>query len=217
MKVPTSPLLLLLLSSLPTIHSLTTGASANVGDYVAATSRESLLDADLGSPPSPVKSPKSDPGTKFAPFDGHDGMPHVGPNIRPLSSETDVKKKSDSAKVAAAVEKSQAEDSVMNDPNRKAPKKGTTGTEGGVSEKDRNRKELEAITGEKLSNKPEAPKEAPPALKPASEKALDSNKKTPTKDKSASKEPLKSEFGDKKGAPGIKVRKRDRQVWRYWY
>lgn len=55
-----------------------------------------------------------------------------------------------------------ANDGVMDDPNRQAPKEGTTGTEGGVSEKERDRKALEGQTGERAEKKPDPPKEAPP-------------------------------------------------------
>ena len=50
----------------------------------------------------------------------------------------------------------------MNDPSRELPRQGTTGTEGGVSEKDKARKAQEGQTGEKLEKKPDSPKEAPP-------------------------------------------------------
>jgi hypothetical protein len=50
----------------------------------------------------------------------------------------------------------------MDDKNRPGPKKGTTGTEGGVSEKDKDRALREKQTGEKVENKPPTPKEAPP-------------------------------------------------------
>ncbi|TEY38579.1 hypothetical protein BOTCAL_0486g00020 [Botryotinia calthae] len=56
----------------------------------------------------------------------------------------------------------QSNDGVMNDPGREAPKHGTTGTEGGVSAKDKTRKGQESQTGEKAEKKPASPKEAPP-------------------------------------------------------
>jgi hypothetical protein len=52
-------------------------------------------------------------------------------------------------------------DGVMDDRNRPAPK-GNTGTEGGVSAKDEERKKQEGKTGEKLEQVPQPPKEAPP-------------------------------------------------------
>jgi hypothetical protein len=56
----------------------------------------------------------------------------------------------------------QSNDGVMDDRLRAAPEKGKTGTEGGVSEKDRTRKAHEGRTGERPETRPEAPKEAPP-------------------------------------------------------
>lgn len=53
-------------------------------------------------------------------------------------------------------------DGVMDDPHRQVPKQGTTGTEGGVSEKDKVRKEKEVKTGEKVEKTPDSPKLAPP-------------------------------------------------------
>lgn len=53
-------------------------------------------------------------------------------------------------------------DGIMNDETRPKPKEGTTGAEGGVSEKDKARKAKEGMTGEKVENTPTAPKEAPP-------------------------------------------------------
>ena len=61
-------------------------------------------------------------------------------------------------------------DGVMNDPERQLPKDGTTGTEGGVSQKDKDRKAQEGQTGERLEKKPDPPKEAPPL--PHSEQEL---------------------------------------------
>ena len=53
-------------------------------------------------------------------------------------------------------------DGIMNDETRQKPKEGTTGAEGGVSEKKKARKAKEGMTGEKVENTPTAPKEAPP-------------------------------------------------------
>lgn len=56
----------------------------------------------------------------------------------------------------------QKNDGIMNDELREKPKVGTTGAEGGVSEKDKARKAKEGMTGAKVENTPTAPKEAPP-------------------------------------------------------
>ncbi len=63
-------------------------------------------------------------------------------------------------------------DGVMDDKNRPEPKQGTTGTSGGVSEKDKARKAKEGKTGKSVGNKPETPKEAPPLPHSEQEKIL---------------------------------------------
>jgi hypothetical protein len=77
----------------------------------------------------------------------------------------------------------ESNDGVMDDKHRKPPKQGTTGTEGGVSEKDKARKAKEGKTGEKVENVPETPKEKPPM--PHSEEKILGDKETKVgKDKS---------------------------------
>lgn len=108
-----------------------------------------------------------DLGTKDAPVDGLDGKPHKGPFVGdqrkklPIHVEEiltgDIKSAKDvDDDDASDSDKIQPEDGVMNDPNRKRPEEGTTGTEGGVSEKEKDRK-----MGEDKKKRPEAPKEAP--------------------------------------------------------
>jgi Ca2+/H+ antiporter, TMEM165/GDT1 family len=92
--------------------------------------------------------------TKNAPVDGQDGVPHDGPFI-PTDS-TDGAAKDDGSKA------SDASEGVMSDKNRERPLEGSTGLEGGVSEKEKARKEHEDITGEPAVTKPETPKEQPP-------------------------------------------------------
>ncbi len=132
--------------------------------------------------------PKFEIGTKDAPVDGRDGKPHAGPFV---GSEKDPKKPkspSEEAELVVATDEHIADmvtadgskiptvnDGVMDDPNRQVPKQGTTGTEGGVSEKDKARKAQEGQTGEKLEKKPDPPKEAPPL--PHSEQAKIKNEK----------------------------------------
>ncbi|KAI9838736.1 MAG: hypothetical protein M1838_004536 [Thelocarpon superellum] len=133
---------------------------------------------------------KPDVGTKDAPVDGLDGKPHAGPWVESGSgaaTEKDKKKPKDddldepplstgskpapeSVSKPAGKSKStskdpvipEVNDGVMDDPNRETPKKGTTGTEGGVSEKDRDRKAQEGQKGGKPEKKPDPPKEARP-------------------------------------------------------
>ncbi|KAL2042981.1 hypothetical protein N7G274_004039 [Stereocaulon virgatum] len=136
----------------------------------------------LGPPPefpgSPgPKAPTVDGiGTKDAPVDGKDGRPHLGPFVE-TSAERDRKKAKESggeAKVekpkptSVATEASsedgwkmpETNDGVMDDPNRAGPKDGTRGTEGGISEKSKDKKE--GISDTKSEKKPDPPKEAPP-------------------------------------------------------
>jgi hypothetical protein len=139
-------------------------------------------------------------GTKDAPVDGLDGKPHAGPFVDSSSSE-----KAAGAAVAppkqttitkASPKKVDTETGVMNDVNRQAPKKGTTGTEGGVSEKDR-------LAGAGALKRPEAPKEAPEL--PASDSArlglkpADDTKKTVVSDENA------AGVDKPRGAAGIEV------------
>ncbi|KAI9883259.1 MAG: hypothetical protein M1823_004978 [Watsoniomyces obsoletus] len=124
---------------------------------------------------------KVDAGTKVAPVDGKDGKPHAGPWVgvagdrektTTTTSKTEDSKKNDKAvssgghkpapRPLTETEIPKVNDGVMDDPNRETPKKGTTGTEGGVSEKDRDRKAQEGQTGEKTEKKPDPPKEARP-------------------------------------------------------
>lgn len=96
---------------------------------------------------------------KVKPVDGKDGRPHEGPFVDIDSSRKGAEQKSvyiDGKKVP------ESNDGVMDDKNRVAPKEGTTGTSGGVSEKDKQRKAQEGQTGERVEKTPDSPKEAPP-------------------------------------------------------
>lgn len=134
-----------------------------------APRKEPQAEPDPSLPISPAlldgKSSRLDVGTKDAPVDGMDGKPHAGPfvpdPVDPLRSPPESARKvkgSDNLKVPEAI----TADGVMNDPNRLPPKKGTTGTEGGVSEKDRDRLIHEFSTGEKMVQTPDSPKAATP-------------------------------------------------------
>lgn len=92
-------------------------------------------------------------GTKDAPVDGADGKPHAGPFVE-STGDSGTK-----TKVKEEKEKPSPEDGVMNDPHRPPPKQGTTGTEGGVSEKSREREKHEEQTGRRKVQRPESPKE----------------------------------------------------------
>lgn len=123
----------------------------------------------LGASSEPYFSTEDDPsrrreiGTKDAPVDGLDGKPHAGPFVDAKAALRDIQDTADrirppGGKTSDYRDKATAEDGVMNDPNRKAPKQGTTGTEGGVSEKDRDRRIQEFSTGERVAKIPDPPK-----------------------------------------------------------
>lgn len=182
-----SPLLLLLLPA----FSTTFARSIPNGD---ASTKSPALARD--TQPNPVFSesviiPSGKPGpvgTQHAPVDGKDGKPHAGPFIE-TAAERDRKKAKEAGEEEAPLKPvSQplkdalspdgekiplTNDGVMDDPDRVGPKEGTTGTEGGVSERQRVGK-----LGEE--KKPDPPKEVPPL--PHSEE-----QRIPTKEKDAAK------------------------------
>lgn len=107
-------------------------------------------------------------GTKDAPVDGNDGKPHAGPFVDRGSNPDStrdlpaLKDRPDDPLIVDGKRIPESHDGVMDDKNRPGPRKGTTGTEGGVSEKEKDRKLREKQTGEKVENTPPTPKEAPP-------------------------------------------------------
>ncbi|RKF62446.1 GCR1-dependent translation factor 1 [Erysiphe neolycopersici] len=160
------------------------------------------LESGLKSPVDLNSKTKYDIGTKDAPVDGKDGKPHAGPWV---GSEKDTIKATNNAKSTIKPHMRESEapkgnnmnymsdimisqdekipetnDGVMDDPTREPPKHGTTGTEGGVSEKDKARKAQEGQTGERIENMPASPKEAP--LLSLDTKIDPKNEKPKTKD-----------------------------------
>jgi Ca2+/H+ antiporter, TMEM165/GDT1 family len=107
-----------------------------------------------------------------APVDGQNGKPRQGPWVKtPTEGQGTGEAKPTPSSLDRYLKEAAKEgwdtvpetnDGVMDDPNRVVPKKGTTGTEGGVSEKVRDRKAQQGQTGSKSGNVPQAPKEAPP-------------------------------------------------------
>lgn len=174
-----APLSVLLISSL----AATTALASSLDDSYSAKSG-AYQSGSLTSSSSSTK-----PGTKDAPVDGADGRPHEGPfvdveNLR-SSSTNDLKKdlpvlegRPKDPTIVGGIKIPETNDGVMNDPNRAEPKQGTTGTSGGVSEKDQVRKAKEGATGEKVENKPEAPKEQPPLPHSEQEKMSKDDSKT---------------------------------------
>lgn len=180
---PFSPsvLLLLFLSSLSTSAAKSTSPPTKPDAVVkhdgkAASSSSSIL---YDSPTAQARA------LADVPIDGKDGKPHAGPFV-----ETNAERE---RKQAASDENSSPDpndptsehvlpggavipssnDGVMDDKNRQGPKEGTRGTEGGVSEK----------TKDKLSgseNKPDPPKEVPPL--PHSEQQKIPGQKTENED-----------------------------------
>ncbi|KAJ9155236.1 UPF0016-domain-containing protein [Pleurostoma richardsiae] len=159
-----SPLTLLLISSFAATAVLASSSIDN--DLVGAAAQ---------SGDSPSGSAKKFPiGTKDAPVDGKDGRPHEGPfveieNLRKQDADADATKDLPPLKdrpadptVVDGKKIPESNDGVMDDRSRPEPKEGTTGTSGGVSEKDKARKAKEGQTGEKVENTPEGPKEMPP-------------------------------------------------------
>lgn len=183
-----SPWLLLLL---PSIASAISSAGQ---DSISSVLSKRIDPQDSKTAPDPsilVDSNRpSYVGTKDAPVDGKDGKPHAGPFVdsgekggkKSLSPSLYDVDEAASAKaplplknapadptIVDGVKIPQTNDGVMDDPDRAKPKQGTTGTEGGVSEKDKARKAQEGQTGERTEKKPGSPKEAPPL--PESEQA----------------------------------------------
>lgn len=123
-------------------------------------------------------------GTKDAPVDGKDGRPHEGPfveieNLRKNGDNKETKKELPPLKdrpndpsIYDGKKIPESNDGVMFDTNRPQPKEGTTGTSGGVSQKDKDRKAKEGQTGEKVENRPDSPKEAPPLPHSEEEKIM---------------------------------------------
>lgn len=151
-------------------------------------------------------------GTKDAPVDGKDGKPHAGPWVSTDSDQTNADstdadsvvkpgKKDDSELVGSyGTDIPQFNDGVMDDRNREAPKHGTTGTEGGVSEKDKARKAQEGQTGEKVGKTPDSPKEARPL--PLSEETKNVGEKN-LPEGGTTKTKAKDEEGDGETADGL--------------
>jgi hypothetical protein len=156
-----SPLLLLLHIILP----------ADAATTINAPSPNSSLlkrEAALANAPIEAVPVKANPvGTKDAPVDGKDGLPHQGPFVE-TGAERDRKKtkeNDDKDRLTGSLQDSdidyvvqpgtpQSNDGVMDDPNRLGPKEGTRGTEGGVSEKSKDGKFADKV--------PDPPKKEPP-------------------------------------------------------
>lgn len=220
-----SPLLLLLIPSLAATAALASSSNYDKADTkaaaagaAAAAAAASVPAAAAGAAAAVVESSpakvKYEVGTKDAPVDGKDGRPHSGPfvEVENLRKDKDGKEKpplKDKPKDVHIIDGKiipESNDGVMDDKNRPEPKEGTTGTSGGVSEKDKARKQQESNTGEKAQNKPETPKEAPPLPHSEQEKIISGqDKKEKQKSKDKEKEQTKETVKEKgsKDAPGL--------------
>ena len=157
-----SCLIFILLSQIS--HSLLVNRDVSSSAEGFELAKEVSEPSTSGQPSKPVVDGV---GTKDAPIDGKDGRPHLGPFVE-TSAERDRKKAKESGDEVPkqkALGKASNEglpasnDGVMDDPNRKGPKEGTRGTEGGISEKTKDIKDDKKDSAEK---KPDPPKEAPP-------------------------------------------------------
>ncbi|EME41360.1 hypothetical protein DOTSEDRAFT_73697 [Dothistroma septosporum NZE10] len=174
---------------------------------------ESEPDARTTSTARPYK------GTEDAPVDGLDGKPHAGPWVdrKPDGEATSTSKsvptsmkefEKTSGKEGWKLEDiPERNDGVMDDEKRIAPKKGTTGTEGGISEKTRK----EQAGGKE--NTPQKPKAAPPLPHSEQEHIEKGDKKTSAKEAIGSKDAVTGERiesgkkGDSYGEAGYGMEK----------
>ncbi|KAK7419413.1 GCR1-dependent translation factor 1 [Neonectria punicea] len=109
--------------------------------------------------------------TKDAPVDGKDGKPHLGPFVDTDGvkriPETDQKSlpplegRPDDPTIVDGKKIPETNDGVMFDKNRAYAEEGTTGLEGGMTEKSKAKQAEEDRTGEKAVTQPPPPKEQP--------------------------------------------------------
>lgn len=188
--------------------------------FVSSEETIALTDGkELGPPPDLSANSVSKPGvdgigTKDAPVDGKDGRPHLGPFVetgaerdrkkaKENSGDADIKKPipegvptGDGAKIP------ETNDGVMDDPHRTGPKEGTRGTEGGISEKNKDRKATQ-LDGTKPEKKPDPPKEVPP-LPHSEQDSLDP--KATKEDSKKSKETGAEDKDKQKELGGLEVK-----------
>jgi Ca2+/H+ antiporter, TMEM165/GDT1 family len=160
-----SPFLFLLLPALATSVAVDSSKSKPGSvQHLAADKQPASSSNNLAAAPDA----RPEYGTKDAPVDGLDGKPHAGPfvestkkkssqEIEDLGDGGETMSKEAQERVLKDTFDLPEDDGVMSDVGDREAVKGPTGTEGGVSQKDRERKEK----GETSEKKPEAPKEAP--------------------------------------------------------
>ena len=141
-------------------------AFRRLGDVTLVAERNAAPDAGVKSGPV---------GTKDAPVDGRDGMPHEGPFVETNAERSRKKSKEiGDEELAPSMPVSTvgkdipvSNDGVMDDAGRLGPVEGTRGTEGGVSGKS---------VSKLADKKPDPPKESPPLPHSETEKITDKMK-----------------------------------------
>ncbi|KAL2161195.1 hypothetical protein VTH06DRAFT_8414 [Thermothelomyces fergusii] len=134
-------------------------------------------------------------GTKDAPIDGNDGKPHAGPFVELGSSPGSaedlpvLKDRPADPLIVDGKRIPESHDGVMDDKDWSGPRNGPTGTEGGVSEKEKEKRLREMQTGEKVENKPPTPKEAPPLPHSEEEKIQMAKKEDKSDDRASTADP----------------------------
>ncbi|KAI5356892.1 Putative Gdt1 family protein [Septoria linicola] len=202
-----SPLLLLLAPSLVAAQNVQPAEGTEVlsNDEILAlnrikgadSTRKTVADAAAVAPPN-AKTTRIYKGTEDAPVDGLDGKPHAGPFVdRPAEAAG---KKGDAGVAAAKAKPTslsnfgdqdipEKNDGVMNDNTRTPPKKGTTGTEGGISEKTKDRE---------TEKRPQTPQKAPP-LPHSKEQDIESSVKEKPANKYSSEDDTDAITGERVG------------------
>ncbi len=184
-RMPVGLILLLFQAFSTHSHSTRVAESTDTGPQLQPLAREAApLVPEFTAIPDGPHIAAANIGTKDAPVDGKDGKPHAGPFVE-TAAERERKKAKESGEGNGVSTSTKplpkplkpppsgslhsedsaipvSNDGVMDDPNRASPKEGTRGTEGGVTEKDRDRKAQEGQIGAKPEKKPDPPKEAPP-------------------------------------------------------
>ncbi|KKK18491.1 hypothetical protein P175DRAFT_0556823 [Aspergillus ochraceoroseus IBT 24754] len=187
-----SPIVLLLLPAITSALATPNPSDESTKDFAVVGREYSggnpvIPDLDELAPTTASK------GTLDAPVDGKDGRPHAGPWVE-TNAERDRKKTGTTTSVDEQTKSDSrssehlgpdgkpipySNDGVMDDRNRAAPKEGTRGTEGGVSEKLKG--------GTYASEKaPGSPKEAPPLPHSEVQKLPTTGEETGSKDSKAS-------------------------------
>ncbi|KAF2084821.1 UPF0016-domain-containing protein [Saccharata proteae CBS 121410] len=158
------PLLLLLLPAITAKSTVELNEAGGIQKLRAAGFGQDVRNAVTDDVPS-LPTSKAAVGTKDAPVDGLDGKPHAGPFVVENTKEKPKKPAvADlSSGTGATIKDTLIEqDGVMDDPSRAGPKKGTTGTEGGVTQRNKDRKAQEKEQGSKVAKVPVSPDEARP-------------------------------------------------------